>query len=84
MTSHSRRRRDRGGLSAGAWQALRGGGGAVAMDVGEDRGLQVVDELAYLGRTLSGFVHIDDEVNAEVAKAGAAFGRLRVGVRDRG
>ena len=37
--------------------------------------LQVVD--TYLGSTLSRVVHIDDEVNARIAKASAAFGRLR-------
>ena len=39
--------------------------------------LQVVDKFTYLGNTLSRFVHIDDEVNARIAKASAAFGRLR-------
>ena len=38
--------------------------------------LQVVDKFTYLGRTLSRVVHIDDEVNARIAKASAAFGRL--------
>ena len=40
--------------------------------------LQVVDKFTYLGSTLSRVVHIDDEVNARIAKASAAFGRLRV------
>ena len=40
--------------------------------------LQVVDKFIYLGSTLSRVVHIDDEVNARVAKASAAFGRLRL------
>ena len=39
--------------------------------------LQVVDMFNYLGSTLSRVVHIDDEVNARIAKASAAFGRLR-------
>ena len=39
--------------------------------------LQVVDKFTYLGSTLSRAVHIDDEVNARIAKASAAFGRLR-------
>ena len=39
--------------------------------------LQVVDKIIYLGSTLSRVVHIDDEVNARIAKASAAFGRLR-------
>ena len=39
--------------------------------------LQVVDKFTYLGSTLSKVVHIDDEVNARIAKASAAFGRLR-------
>ena len=36
--------------------------------------LQVVDKFIYLGSTLSRVVHIDDEVNARIAKASAAFG----------
>ena len=39
--------------------------------------LQVVDKFTYLGSTLSRVVHIDDEVKARIAKASAAFGRLR-------
>ena len=39
--------------------------------------LQVVDKFTYLGSTLSRIVHIDDEVNARIAKASAAFDRLR-------
>ena len=38
--------------------------------------LQVVDKFTYLGSILSRVVHIDDEVNARIAKASAAFGRL--------
>ena len=38
--------------------------------------LQVIDKFTYLGRTLSRVVHIDDEINARIAKASAAFGRL--------
>ena len=38
--------------------------------------LQVVDKFTYLGSTLSRVVHIDDEVNARIAKDSAAFGRL--------
>ena len=45
--------------------------------------LQVVDKFTYLGSTLSRVVHIDDEVNARIAKASAAFGRLRGSVLDR-
>ena len=45
--------------------------------------LQVVDKFTYLGSTLSGVVHIDDEVNARIAKASAAFGGLRGSIRDR-
>ena len=39
--------------------------------------LQVVDKFTCLGIRLSRVVHIDDEVNARIAKASAAFGRLR-------
>ena len=45
--------------------------------------LQVVDKFTYLGSTLSRVVHIDDEVNARIAKASAAFGRLRESLWDR-
>ena len=45
--------------------------------------LQVVDKFTYLGRTWSRVVHIDDEVNARIAKASAAFGRLRGSIWDR-
>ena len=45
--------------------------------------LQVVDKFTYLGSTLSRVVHIDDEVNARIAKASAAFGRLRGSFWDR-
>ena len=44
--------------------------------------LQVVDKFTYLGSTLSRVVHIDDEVNARIAKASAAFGRLRGSIWD--
>ena len=45
--------------------------------------LQVVDRFTYLGSTLSRVVHIDDEVNARIAKASAAFGQLCGSVWDR-
>ena len=45
--------------------------------------LQVVDKFTYLESTLSRVVHIDDEVNARIAKANAVFGRLRGSVWDR-
>ena len=45
--------------------------------------LQMEDIFTYLGSTLSRVVHIDDEVNAKIAKARAAFGRLRGSVWDR-
>ena len=38
--------------------------------------LQVVDKFTYLRSTLSRVMHIDDEVNARIAKDSAAFGRL--------
>ena len=43
----------------------------------------MVDKFTYLGNTLSRVVHIDDEVNARIAKASAAFGRLRGSIWDR-
>ena len=43
--------------------------------------LQVVDKFTYLGSTR--VMHIDDEVNARIAKASAAFGRLHGSVWDR-
>ena len=45
--------------------------------------LQAVDKFTYLGSTLSRVVHIDDKVNARIAKASAAFGRLRGSIWDR-
>ena len=45
--------------------------------------LQVVDKFTYLGSTLFRVVHIDDEVNARIAQASAAFGRLRGSIWDR-
>ena len=45
--------------------------------------LQVVDKFTYIGSTLSRVVHIEDEINARIAKASAAFGRLRGIVWDR-
>ena len=39
--------------------------------------LQVVHIFSYLGRNLSRAVHIDDEVNARIAKASVALDRLR-------
>ena len=45
--------------------------------------LQVVGKFTYLGSSLSRVVHIDDEVNARIAKACAAFGRLCGSVWDR-
>ena len=43
----------------------------------------VVDKFTYLGGTLSRVVHIGDDVNARIAKASAAFGRLRGSIWDR-
>ena len=45
--------------------------------------LHMVDKFTYLGSTLSKVVHIDDEINARIAKASAAFGRLRRSIWDR-
>ena len=45
--------------------------------------LHVVDKFTYLGNTLSGVVYIDDEVNARIAKASAAFDRLRGSIWNR-
>ena len=45
--------------------------------------LQVVHKFTYLWSTLSRVVHIDDEVNVRIAKASAAFGRLRDSVWNR-
>ena len=45
--------------------------------------LQVVDKFTYVGSTLSRVVHIDDEINNRIAKASAAFGRLRGSIWDR-
>ena len=45
--------------------------------------LQVVDKFTYLGSTLSRVVHIDDEVNARIAKASAALGWIHGSTWDR-
>ena len=45
--------------------------------------LQMVDKFTYLGGTSSRVVHIDDEVNARIAIASAAFGRLCGSIWDR-
>ena len=45
--------------------------------------LHVVDKFTYLGSTLFRAVHIDDETNARIANASAAFGRLRGSIWDR-
>ena len=45
--------------------------------------LNVVDKFTYLGSTLSRNVVIDDEVNARLAKASVAFGRLHKNVWNR-
>ena len=45
--------------------------------------LQVVVKFTYLGSTLFGVLQIDDEVNARIAKASAAFGRLHGSISDR-
>ena len=44
--------------------------------------LQVVDRFTYLGSTWSRVMHIDDEVNARIAKVSAAFGWLRGSIWD--
>ena len=43
----------------------------------------LVDKFTYIGSTLSRVVHIDDEVNARIAKATVAFGQLRGSAWDR-
>ena len=45
--------------------------------------LQAVDKFTYLGSTLSREANADAEVNNRVAKASAAFGRLRENVWER-
>ena len=43
----------------------------------------VVDKFTYLGSTISRNIVIDDQVNARLAKASAAFGRLHKNVWNR-
>ena len=45
--------------------------------------LKVVEKSSYLGSTLSRVVHFNDEVNARIRNASAAFGRLRGSTLDR-
>ena len=49
----------------------------------KDQRQQVVDKFTYLGSTLSRVVHIDDEADARIAKASAAFSRQRGSIWDR-
>ena len=42
----------------------------------------MVDKFTYLGSTYSRVMHIDDKVNARIAKASAVFDRLRSSVWD--
>ena len=44
--------------------------------------LQVAEKFTYLGSTLSGVAHIDDEVNARTANTSAAFGLLHGSIQD--
>ena len=46
-------------------------------------GLSVVDKFTYLGSTVSQAATVDDEVNARISKASAAFGRLYKNVWNR-
>ena len=64
-------------ISASTWKALQW-----AYITVKGQLLQVIDKFTYFGSTLSRVVHIDDEVNARIAKASAAFGRLRGSIRD--
>ena len=65
-------------LSASTWKAVQG-----PYHHSERSTIASVDKLTYLGSTLSGVVHIDDKVNARIAKTSAVFGRLRVSIWDR-
>ena len=47
------------------------------------KGQRLLDKFTYLGSTLSRVVHIDDEVNARIAKASATFGQLHGSIWDR-
>ena len=47
------------------------------------KGQRLLDKFTYLGSTLSRAVHIDDEDSARIAKASAAFVRLRGSIWDR-
>ena len=58
-------------LSISTWQALQGA--AITM---KGQKLQAVHNVTYLGSTLSRVVHIDDEVNAWIAKAGRLRGSV--------
>ena len=62
----------RDSISANTWKALQG-----AYHHSErSTTASEVDKFTYLGSTLSRIVHIDDDVNAKIAKDNAAFGRL--------
>ena len=78
LWSHNQHQKDWGSISASTGKPYK----EPAITVKGQR-LQVVDKFTYLGSTLSRVVHIDDEVNARIAKASAAFGRLRGSIWDR-
>ena len=77
LCSHNQHKKDWGRISASTWKAQE-----ISITM-KGQWLQVVDMFTYLGSTLSRVVHIDDEVNAIIAKASAAFGRLHESIWDR-
>ena len=78
LWSHNQHQNDWGSISASTWKALQW-----AYHHSERSTTASVDKFTYLGSTLSRVVHIDDEVNARIAKASAAFGRPRGSIWDR-
>ena len=78
LWSHNQHQKDWGSISASIWKALQG-------DYHHsERSTTASGRQVHLPwNTLSRAVHIDDEVNARIAKASAAFGRLRGSIWDR-
>ena len=68
---HNQHQKDRGGLSTSSWPYKE------PSITAKGQWLQVVHKFTYPRSTFSRVVHIDDAVNTRIAKASAAFGRLR-------
>ena len=77
--THNQHQKDRGGLSTSAWQALQGAHYySERSKIASGRQIHLPWNLIVKSRA-----HIDDDINARIAKASAAFGQLHGSVWDR-